>query len=265
LEIGRRIDLRYNRGRMAHPFLLRSRRSLVPFSILAAVAIAPAPARPQAPAPAVSIDPPRLVFVESPAALVRIDGEPAWRPVEKTSLERLINTRVLVLRDTQAGVVLVHVLDGWVGAPSLAGPWAVATQVPPGVNEVAKEAGRTGAADLMVGPEDPVTRKRPTLASGMPLLVVSYQPTEVIQFEGTPSWAPIRRTDLLYVQNTTADVFRDVAVQMDFVLVAGRWYTAVSLAGPWTPIPAAELPRSFTTIPEGSPKEHVKVFLPATR
>jgi hypothetical protein len=36
--------------------------------------------------------------------------------VEKTSLERLVNARVLALRDAEAGVVLLHVLDGWAGA-----------------------------------------------------------------------------------------------------------------------------------------------------
>jgi len=256
----------YNRSRMANPMSLpRSGTSLVLFSILGAVAITPAQARPQSPAPAVKTDPPRIVFVEAPAAVVLIDGEPAWRPVEKTSLERVINTRVLVLRDAEAGVVLIHLLDGWVGAPSLAGPWAVATKVPSDVNEVAKEAARTGTADLMLGPEDPRTKKRPSLSSGMPPIVVSNQPVEVIQFEGRPSWAPIRRTDLLYVQNTTADVFRDVAVQMAFVLVSGRWFTAVSLAGPWRYVPATELPRSFASIPEGSPKENVKAFVPGAR
>jgi hypothetical protein len=230
-----------------------------------AVAITPAPAQAQSPAPAVLNNPPRIVFVEAPAAVVIIDGDPAWRPVEKTSLERVINTRLLVLRDAEAGVVLIHLLDGWVGAPSLAGPWAVATKVPSDVDEVAKEAARTGTADLMLGPEDPRTKKRPSLASGMPPIVVSNQPIEVIQFEGKPNWVSIRRTDLLYVQNTTADVFRDVAVQMAFVLISGRWFTAVSLAGPWTYVPAAELPRSFASIPEGSPKENVKAFIPGTR
>jgi hypothetical protein len=203
--------------------------------------------------------------VEAPAAVVIIDGEPAWRPVEKTSLERVINTRVLVLRDVEAGVVLIHLLDGWVGAPSLAGPWVVATKVPSAVNEVAKEAASMGTADLMLGPEDPRTKKRPSLSSGMPPIVVSNQPIEVIQFEGKPNWVSIRRTDLLYVQNTTADVFRDVAVQMAFVLIAGRWFTAVSLAGPWTYVPASELPRSFATIPEGSPKENVKASIQGAR
>ena len=96
-------------------------------------------------------------------------------------------------------------------------------------------------------------------------IVVSNQPVEVIQFDGRPNWVSIRRTDLLYVQNTTANVFRDVAVQMAFVLISGRWFTAVSLAGPWKYVHAADLPRSFATIPEGNPKEGVKAFVPADR
>jgi hypothetical protein len=245
-----------------HVFVLRPSRALVLAGILTSVAIQPAPARSQSPAPAARNDAPRIVFVEAPAAVVRFDGEPAWRPVEKTSLERATNTRALVLRDVAAGVVLIHVLDGWVGASSLAGPWAVATRVPSDVNDVAKEVAKTGSADLMAGPEDPATKKRPSLGSTAPPVVVSYRPTEVIQFEGKPSWATIRKTDLLYVENTNADVFRDVAVQMDFILVSGRWYTAVSLAGPWIYVPPSELPRSLATIPEGHPKEHVKAFVP---
>jgi hypothetical protein len=246
-------------------FVLRPSRALVLVASAASVAIAPARARPQSPAPAHVNETPRIVFVESPAAVVQFDGQPAWVPVEKASLERATNTRVLVLRDAAAGVVLVHVLDGWVGAPSLAGPWAVATKVPSAVNEIAREAARAGSADLMAGPEDPVTRKRRSLESGTPPVIVSYGPVEVIQFDGKPSWATIRKTDLLYVENTTADVFRDVALQMDFILVSGRWFTAVSLAGPWTYVPASELPRSLGTIPEGHPKEPVKAFVPGAR
>jgi hypothetical protein len=210
-------------------------------------------------------DPPRIVFAEKPAALVAIDGEPAWRPIEKTSLERVLNTRALVLRDSKAGVVLVHVLDGWVGASSLAGPWAVATKVPSEVNKVAKEAAKTGAADLMLGPEDPKTKKRPSLQSGMPLVVVSYGPTEVIHFDGPASWASIRGSDLLYVKNTTGNVFRDVTTQLAYVLISGRWFSALSLAGPWTFVPGSQLPPSFAKIPDDSPKENVKASIPGTR
>jgi len=75
----------------------------------------------------------------------------------------------------------------------------------------------------------------------------------------------IRRTDLLYVQNTTANVFRDVAVQMAFVCISGRWFTAVSLAGPWTYVPASELPPSFAKIPDDGPKASVREWVPGTR
>jgi hypothetical protein len=253
-------------GGMANPMdLLPSGRSLVLSSMVAALALVPARARPQSPSPAATQAPPRIVFVETPVAVVAIDGAPSWRPVEGTTLERLVNTRLLVLRDVGAGVVLLRLLDGWVGAPSLEGPWAVATRVPPELNEVAKEAARTGSADLMRGPEDPRTKKRPSLESGMPMVLVTTQPTEVIQFEGRPNWVPIRRTDLLYVENTSANVFRDVAVQMDFLLVSGRWYTAMTLAGPWKAIPASQLPPSFAAIPEGNPKEGVKAFLTGSR
>ena len=95
----------------------------------------------------------------------------------------------------------------------------------------------------------------------MPPIVVSNQPiSRCIQFEGKPNWVSIRRTDLLYVQNTTADVFRDVAVYRwpSVSDPAGRWFTAVSLAGPWTYVPASELPRSFASIPDDHPKGNVK-------
>lgn len=210
-------------------------------------------------------DPPQIVFAEKPAALVAIDGDPAWRPVEKTSLERVINTRVLVLRDAKAGVVLIHVLDGWVGAPSLAGPWTVATKVPSEVNKVAKEVAKTGAADLMLGPEDPKTKKRPTLASGMPLIVVSQRPTEVLHFDGPVNWASIDGTNLLYVQNTTANVFRDIAGQKIYVLISGRWFASASMEGPWAFVPGEQLPSDFARIPDASPKENVKASIPGTR
>ena len=42
--------------------------------------------------------PPRIVVSTTPALLAYVDGEPAWRPVKDTKLERAINTRVLLLR-----------------------------------------------------------------------------------------------------------------------------------------------------------------------
>ncbi|HEU4381949.1 MAG TPA: hypothetical protein VFR85_00495 [Anaeromyxobacteraceae bacterium] len=210
-------------------------------------------------------DPPRILIAEMAAALVLVDGEPAWRPVEKTSLERVINTRALVLRDPKKGGVLVHLLDGWVGASSLAGPWAVAKDVPKEADKVAQEAAKSGAADLMQGPEDPKTKKRPSLKEGVPYVVVSDQPTEVVTFDGKPKWTPIDGTSLIFVQNTTGHVFTDTSSNKAYVLLSGRWFAAPSLNGPWAYVPGATLPADFARIPDTSPKENVKASIPGTR
>ena len=48
-------------------------------------------------------DPPRFVFSPSAAVLVPIDGPPVWRRVQGTSLERVLNTRALVMLDDLSG------------------------------------------------------------------------------------------------------------------------------------------------------------------
>ena len=43
-------------------------------------------------------DPPKIVFSKQLAILVYVDGAPVYQPVKDTKLERVINTRVLLLR-----------------------------------------------------------------------------------------------------------------------------------------------------------------------
>src|SRR5262249_62389683 len=68
-------------------------------------------------------DPPRIVFTTTPSILVYVDGPPSYQPVKETKLERVINTRVLLLREKDQHYL--HVFDGWLEAPSLDGPWEV--------------------------------------------------------------------------------------------------------------------------------------------
>jgi hypothetical protein len=208
-------------------------------------------------------EPPRIFFAKTAAALVYIDGEAAWRPVSKTALERVINTRALVLKDTKSGQVVVHLLDGWVGAPGLAGPWAQ-TKAPSGADKVAGEAAKAGVVDLMEGPEDPKTKKKPSLKNGVPQIIIAFQPTEVVNIEGEANWVPIEGTQLLYIQNTAANVFRDLATQQLYVLISGRWFASSSLEGPWAFVAGDKLPADFARIPSDSPKENVKASVPGT-
>ena len=56
--------------------------------------------------------------------LIRIDGDPVYRRIEGTDLERIVNTKVLIVRDS-ADIHYLKVRDGWMEAYGLMGDWSV--------------------------------------------------------------------------------------------------------------------------------------------
>ena len=68
-----------------------------------------------------------------------------------------------------------------------------------------------------------------SLAGGVPTLIVSQQPTELIVFKGTPDFVPVTGTQLLWAANTTADVFVETGNNQYYVLMSGRWFSAPAL------------------------------------
>jgi hypothetical protein len=208
-------------------------------------------------------EPPRIVFATSATVLVLIHGQPQWHPVAGTSLSRVVNTRALVLTGP-TGQVFVHVLDGFMTAPTLNGPWSVAAQVPPEAAQTAQVLAQANTVDLMEGAVNPATGQRPSLFGGAPGVVVATQPTEIIITTGAMDWQPLQGTQLLYVNNTNGNVFQDLVNQQMYVLVTGRWFQSPSITGPWTFIPATQLPQDFRNIPITSPKENVLASVPGT-
>lgn len=209
-------------------------------------------------------EPPSFVFSQKPAILIPIDGQPAWREVKEGSLERAVNTRALVLWDERNGGYYIHLFDGFVTANSLSGPWIVAKRVPPSIGKAAQELAQQKAVDLMEGQPDAQTGKKPSLKNGAPQVVVATVPTELIVTQGVPDFVPIPGTMLLYAQNTTGNLFKNLNDQMTYLLVTGRWFRARDLAGPWQFVAGSELPPDFASIPDDSPKENVKASVPGT-
>jgi hypothetical protein len=206
---------------------------------------------------------PQFVFSTTPAVLVTIDGDPVWRPVAGTAYERVLNTRPLLLRDG-SGTVYFHLFDGFLKAPGLAGPWTAAGTVPADIAKAAADLGSSGAVDLMEGPADETTGKKPSLATAAPGVVVVTKPTELIVTDGSADLEALPGTELLYVKNTDANVFLSLTDQQTYVLVSGRWFKAPAFKGPWQYVAAKNLPAAFATIPDDSPKENVKASIPGT-
>ena len=209
--------------------------------------------------------PPKIIFSDQPAILVAIDGPPAFRPVPGTDLERVINTHALLLKD-HAGWFYLHVLDGYMEAPALDCPWRIAGGPPPGA-AVAEKLAQTSPSlvDLLAGQPDPDTGKIPSLQSATaPFIYTTTTPAELITFKGQPDFVPIAGTQLLYAANTTGNVFKLLTDQQTYVLIAGRWFRAPSLKGPWQFVPGNELAPDFAAIPDNNPKENVKASVPET-
>lgn len=209
-------------------------------------------------------DPPKIVLASVPSMLVLVDGEPQFRDVPGTSLQRVLNTRPLLLRD-KSGTYYLKVFDGWMESPSLATGWTVAAKVPSDCDVALKDAIQAKVADLLVGgdPSDPSSR--PSLKTQAPRLLVETTPTELIVTEGEPKYTAIEGTGLLYAENTTGNIFIDTKNQRAYVLVSGRWFSGpASTAGPWTFVPGDQLPPEFKAIPDSSPKENVKASIPGT-
>lgn len=209
-------------------------------------------------------DPPKIIFSQRPSLLISIDGEPRFTPVKDSDLVRVLNTRVLVVKDT-AGNLYLHVFDGWMESQTFQGPWAVAVKTPKDIKKAITAARESKQVDLLEGAEDIETKKKPSLRKMAPVVFVTFEPAELIMTEGEPNFVSLEGTQLLYVQNTSGNIFKFLVDQKTYILVSGRWFKADSLAGPWQHVPANELPADFAKIPDDSPKENVKASVPGTR
>jgi hypothetical protein len=208
-------------------------------------------------------DPPTILMSTVPALLVYVDGAPVFRPVQHTSLERVINTRPLLLKD-EHGKLYLHVFDGWMSAAQLEGAWTRDASPPKALEKAKQHAVAGRQVDLLTGQASP-DAKAPSLATGpVPAIHVATTPTELLVTEGEPKWTPIEGTTLLYVSNTTGHIFKEIGDQKTYVLLSGRWFRAPEMAGPWEFVPASELPKDFREVPDDSPKENVKAAVAGT-
>ncbi len=206
---------------------------------------------------------PQFVFSTTPAVLVTVDGDPTWTTVVGTVYQRVLNTRPLLLKDT-SGIVYFHLFDGFLQAPGLAGPWTVVTSVPVGIARAAADLAKAGSVDMMEGPADETTKKTPSLKTSVPGVIVVTRPTELIVTDGAADLQDLGGGELLYVKNTDANVFLNIADQQTYVLVSGRWFKAPGFSGPWQYVAGKDLPPAFGNIADDSPKENVKASIPGT-
>lgn len=209
-------------------------------------------------------DPPKIIISTKPALLVLIDGMPQLRGVEGTGLQRVINTRSIILFESDKKKYYLRVQDWWLEAKSLDGPWEYAKKLP---DDMKKAEQYLVSQNQVQNPEQAPKQEQPSLKetgkkAPIPVVYVVYAPAELVEVNGDPKYNPIPGTGLQYVVNTNGNIF-----QLDgqyYLLISGRWFKGASLDGPWAFVSANEMPPDFAKIPTDNPKATVLASVPGT-
>lgn len=201
-------------------------------------------------------DPPQIVFAATPTVLVMIDGQPNWQALPSSDFQRVLNSRVLILRDAQGNHYL-NAAGNWYTAQALDGSWLVLSQPPKALLHAEQVAEKAGPVDALL----PKSGKAPGKA---PAILVATRPTELIVSDGTAQMQPVDGVALLTMQNADHAVFVDPTHNTWYVLVSGRWFSGPGEQGPWQYVDGKDLPADFAKISPKDPKANVLVSVPGT-
>ena len=91
-------------------------------------------------------------------------------------------------------------------------------------------------------------------------MFTTTEPAELIALDGEASYEAVEGTVLEWVANTESDLFRLGREGIFYYLVAGRWFSARTLDGPWT-FATPTLPGAFRDIPLAHERSRVLASL----
>ena len=192
-------------------------------------------------------DPPKIIYTDKQTTLVLLDGAPKVQQDKDLDAERVVNSPNLIFKEGNfwnlylGGIWYMSssVTEGWKPNVSL-------SKKLQSVNEQIKKQEKE-ANGGKENTEKPIVTE----------IIVATSPTELLQSKGVIDYKTIQGTSLLYVGNSSNEIFKDINSQKTYVLLAGRWYNAPGINGPWAYVAADKLPADFAKIPEGSEKDGV--------
>lgn len=211
-----------------------------------------------------NISPP-VIYTNKPSILVFIDGDPVITVDEELYLYRVVNTTYLIIKSHLNNKYYLYANNSWYVSDSATYGYTHLKIYPDLIKAVdikMQELGKKCSQKNITSLSPPASAPA---AQTPPKIIVCTEPTELIQTNGPARYNTIPGTTLQYAENSTSDLFKDSVSQTIYILLAGRWYQASSLNGPWTYVPSNHLPADFARIPEGSPKARVLVHVAGTK
>ena len=209
-------------------------------------------------------DPPKVIIASKPSLQVLIDGKPQMRDMPGTKVQSVINTKSLILYETDKKTYYLRVEDWWLQANELDGRWEYAKKLPDDMKKVEELVVSQSQAQNSSGEQ---SKQKPSLKESgkkaeIPEIYVVYGPAELVETNGEPKYDQIPGTSLEYVTNTTGNIFRRGGEY--WILISGRWFKGATLDGPWTFVSAMDMAPDFAKIPKDSPKAPVLASVSGT-
>jgi hypothetical protein len=203
---------------------------------------------------------PKIIYATHPSVLVTIDGDPKIQENKKWGLDAVINSPFTIVKDKN-GQFYLYGGEHWYSAASATGPYAyVSGKIDRRLERIEKTLAKDNS-NQPNGPDESMV-----MDSLIPAVIVTTTPAELIQSDGEPDLLPISGTSLLYVINSSDNIFMDTNSEQYYILISGRWYHSGSLTGnsAWEYVASDKLPSDFAKIPEGSPKDNVLTSVAGT-
>jgi len=201
-------------------------------------------------------DPPKIfVSYSSNAVLLLVDGEGVRAPIANTNLEYVVNTNWDLFFDKTSAKFFLLYKKMWLTAAALEGPWTATMKLPADLSKIPDQPNWADVKKAVPPPASP--------GGPAPKVFYSTAPAEIITFNGSPVYAKIPDTQLSYATNTESNVFQQSGDNQYYYLVAGRWFRAQTLDGPWT-FATDNLPADFAKIPPDSAASGVLISVPGT-
>jgi hypothetical protein len=202
----------------------------------------------------VKADPPPVFVSQTPAVLINLDGPAIWSPIPGTDLRFAVNTNWDLFLTAEPQSYYLRVDKSWLTASSLQGPWRPVGKLPASFSALPDDGNWIDVRAAL----------QPQPTGSAPAVFVSETPAELLLLNGAPRYVPVTDTNLQWVSNTDADVFRLGSNGAVYFLVSGRWFSAPDFSGPWT-FATPTLPEDFTRIPLSHPRSRVLASVPGTR
>jgi hypothetical protein len=195
-------------------------------------------------------------FVPGIFDLCRLAQDADFVPIVGTQLLWASNTTSDVFIDTTNNNYYVLLAGRWFASNSLAGTWTYVANNALPAGFAAIPPGSLAAAVLPTVAGTPQAQEA-TIANSIPqtaTVPLKNGPKFTPSFDGPPQYEQIPGTPLTHVVNSSEPVIQ-VAPNAYYAVVAGVWFTAPGITGPWTI--ATSVPPVIYTIPPSSPLFYV--------